>query len=87
MIHSAVPRVRDAVDRGQEQAMELTGSGEPTVEKLHRLVGVQGDLVQSHAARIAASEAGLGPPTLRATIPACRRSETWRFGDEHRPEG
>jgi hypothetical protein len=49
--------------------MELTGSGEPTVEKVRRLVVVQGELVQSHAARITSSEAWLGPPTLRADDP------------------
>src|SRR5450755_1510738 len=60
--------------------MELTGSGEPIVEKLRSLVGVQGELVQSHAARITASEAGLGPPTLRADDPETGAQE----GDELR---
>jgi hypothetical protein len=47
VIHSPVPRVRDGVDRGEEWAMELTCSGEPTVEReLRRLVAMRGELVQ-----------------------------------------
>ena len=64
--------------------MELTGSGEPTVEELRRLVAMQGELVQSHAARVtaldAALEAALGPPTLRADDPETGAQE----GDELR---
>lgn len=60
--------------------MELTGSGEPTREKLRRLVEVQGERVQPHAARITASEAGREPPTLRAGDPETAAQE----GDELR---
>ena len=67
--------------------MELTGSGEPTVEELRRLVAMQGELVQSHAARVtaldAALEAALGPPTLRADDPETGAQE----GDELRRSG
>jgi hypothetical protein len=47
--------------------MELTNSGEPTVEELRRLVATQREQVRSHAERIAALEASLKaalPPSL-----------------------
>jgi hypothetical protein len=65
--------------------MELTNSGEPTVEELRRLVATQRELVQSHAGRIAALEASLEAalqlPALRADDLETGTPE----GDERRP--
>jgi hypothetical protein len=65
--------------------MELTGSGEPTVEELRELVATAREQVQSHAARIAALEASLEAALGQPAVGADDPEAGGRAGDELRP--